>query len=284
MFYSILGIPRDASPDEVKRQYKKLCQIHHPDKGGDIETFKEIREAYDYIIEHPYVPPVKSSFSDHVTPEVKTNGVKSPFVSAFDRGFGIWEGEQVEIYRPVNDSDIKEFGFGGYNPAGSVIYKIPLEVAYNGGKIGIHIPNFNSGEIKLDPLTVDGTQMSVSLLGKASWLSRSMSTINLIIRIVQHEIFDIQDGDLHCTFSLKLLDILGRVPLRLPHPDGKRMIPVQIPDGFEIGQKIEIPEMGFPHRRNLQNTQIGSIFISVHVKLPELSELQLHRMSLILNE
>lgn len=45
-FYTILGVDKTASADEIKRAYRKLASQHHPDKGGDTEKFKEIEEAY----------------------------------------------------------------------------------------------------------------------------------------------------------------------------------------------------------------------------------------------
>ncbi len=49
-YYTILGVPRTASPDEVKKAYRKLAHEHHPDKKGGNETkFKEINEAYQVL-------------------------------------------------------------------------------------------------------------------------------------------------------------------------------------------------------------------------------------------
>jgi molecular chaperone DnaJ len=51
-YYEILGVPRDASPDEVKRAYRRLAMQYHPDRNqapDAEERFKEIAEAYDVL-------------------------------------------------------------------------------------------------------------------------------------------------------------------------------------------------------------------------------------------
>ena len=42
----ILGIDRDASDKEIRKQYRELSKVMHPDKGGDEEKFKELTKAY----------------------------------------------------------------------------------------------------------------------------------------------------------------------------------------------------------------------------------------------
>jgi curved DNA-binding protein len=44
--YQTLGVDRDATPEQIKRAYRKLASQHHPDKGGDKNKFQEIEEAY----------------------------------------------------------------------------------------------------------------------------------------------------------------------------------------------------------------------------------------------
>src|SRR3972149_10181732 len=51
-YYKILGVSKSASPDEIKRAYRKLAHEYHPDKNSshtDGTRFKEINEAYQVL-------------------------------------------------------------------------------------------------------------------------------------------------------------------------------------------------------------------------------------------
>jgi molecular chaperone DnaJ len=48
-YYKILGVPRGASSEEIKKAYYKLAHKYHPDKGGDKEKMKEINEAFQVL-------------------------------------------------------------------------------------------------------------------------------------------------------------------------------------------------------------------------------------------
>jgi curved DNA-binding protein len=51
-YYDILGVPRDASPQDIQRAYRQLARRHHPDvnkQPGAEERFKDITEAYDVL-------------------------------------------------------------------------------------------------------------------------------------------------------------------------------------------------------------------------------------------
>lgn len=48
-YYSILGVRKTASADEIKKAYRRLAHEHHPDKGGDSQKFKDINDAYQVL-------------------------------------------------------------------------------------------------------------------------------------------------------------------------------------------------------------------------------------------
>lgn len=48
-YYKTLGVPRNATKEEIKKQYRKLAHQYHPDKGGDEVRFKELNEAYQVL-------------------------------------------------------------------------------------------------------------------------------------------------------------------------------------------------------------------------------------------
>jgi curved DNA-binding protein len=51
-YYEVLGVPRDADPDTIRRAYRKLARKYHPDLNSDSdaeERFKELGEAYEVL-------------------------------------------------------------------------------------------------------------------------------------------------------------------------------------------------------------------------------------------
>lgn len=48
-YYKVLGVPRNATKEDIKKAYRVLAHKYHPDKGGEEARFKEINEAYQIL-------------------------------------------------------------------------------------------------------------------------------------------------------------------------------------------------------------------------------------------
>lgn len=59
--YEVLGVDQDAGEAEIKKAFRNLSKIHHPDKGGDAEVFKVITSAYEILSD----PAKREWFDDH---------------------------------------------------------------------------------------------------------------------------------------------------------------------------------------------------------------------------
>ena len=48
-YYDLIGVPKSATEQEIKKAYRKKALKEHPDKGGDPDKFKEITAAYEVL-------------------------------------------------------------------------------------------------------------------------------------------------------------------------------------------------------------------------------------------
>lgn len=66
--YEILGVPFGASQEEIKKAFRALAKLHHPDLGGDAEVFKKITAAYAELTGKMSTPRQKeSTYAGHAT-------------------------------------------------------------------------------------------------------------------------------------------------------------------------------------------------------------------------
>lgn len=108
-YYSVLGLEKGASKDEVKKAFRKMASKYHPDKKtGDEEKYKEVTEAYAVLGDEK-----KKAEYDTYGQAFNGAGGGNPFggagfdFSQFQQGFG---GQHVEF--DIGDI-FSQFGFGG---------------------------------------------------------------------------------------------------------------------------------------------------------------------------
>ena len=81
-YYQVLGIPRDATPDAIKKAFRKLARQYHPDVNktpGAEAKFKEINEAYEVLSD-----PAKRSRYDALGPNWKAGQDFTPPPGGFE--------------------------------------------------------------------------------------------------------------------------------------------------------------------------------------------------------
>ncbi|KAI5479814.1 DnaJ family protein [Pseudohyphozyma bogoriensis] len=105
--YKTLGIQSDATDDEIKKAYRRQSLIHHPDKGGSDEKFKEIGEAYAILSD----PVRRRKFDSGIDESDPMSGMGSDFgdMGGFPGGHPFASGG-------VNFEDM--FGGGGFGGGG----------------------------------------------------------------------------------------------------------------------------------------------------------------------
>jgi DnaJ family protein A protein 2 len=81
--YQHLGVDRSADAAEIKKAYRKMSLIHHPDKGGDINKFKEIQHAYE-ILSDEQRRSIYDQTGSETDPQMQQGGPGGPMPFPFD--------------------------------------------------------------------------------------------------------------------------------------------------------------------------------------------------------
>ena len=123
-YYAIMGVPRDATPEQVKQAYRKLARKYHPDvsKEKDAEArFKEVGEAYEVLRD----PEKRAAYDQLGSGPPPGQSFRPPpdWGSGFEfRGAGHpGPGENGNAAFGGDASEFFEslFGRGGFGPAGA---------------------------------------------------------------------------------------------------------------------------------------------------------------------
>jgi molecular chaperone DnaJ len=143
-FYELLGVAREASPEDIKKAFRKLAMQCHPDRNpGDKQAehrFKAINEAYDVLKDEQ-----KRAAYDRFGHAAFENGGRGP--GAGDFGFG--GGGFADIFEEMFGSMMGgRGGNGGGNRGNDLRYnlEITLEEAFRGRETQVRVPTLVSCE------------------------------------------------------------------------------------------------------------------------------------------
>ena len=265
-YYEVLGVNRNASPEEIKRAYRKVALQHHPDKNpGDQtaeEKFKEASNAYDVLSD----PEKRKIYDVRGHAGVHNAGFQgyTNFEDIFTN-FGDIFGREVF----GNFGDVFGDVFSRENPTGfgpqrrgnlRTKLKIPFEESILGAEKRIQI-NDRTLTIKIPAGIKDG--QSLRLAGQGD-LNASGQRGSLIVKIAvqPHPDFKRENLDLvtQATVPFTTAALGGKV--RIPTLKGE--IDLKIPAGTQPEQQLRVRGAGVVD----SSRRKGDLRVQIKIKVP----------------
>jgi curved DNA-binding protein len=259
-YYSILGLKRGASSEEIKKAYRSMAMKHHPDRGGDEQKFKEISQAYDFLSD----PEKKKMVDMGVDPAQAQQGFgqQGPFEFHFNSG---------------NFEDFfNTFGGFGFNPrmrrnkSFNINIELTLEEVLTGkdinAEIGIPGGRKKIVNISVPPGIEHGQQIRYQGMG-----DNSMSNVppgDLICRIFvkEHVHFKRNGNDLVKEVRISAWDAILGTDIEIDTLDKKRL-KVSINPGTQPDTVFSCRGEGIPDSRTAKR---GNLLIKIKVDIPKI--------------
>ena len=205
--YSTLGVGKHATPDDIKKSYRKLASKNHPDKGGDTATFQKIQTAYDTLIDankrQQYDNPMPQGFPQQ-------GGIPPGFEHIFSQMFG--GGNPFDPFSHQHRQQPQPQVF-------RTTINISLEQAYHGGEqiLKLQTPtNVHAVTIQIPKGIQTGNQMRID---------KVLDSASLIVdfRVESHLKYDRQGNDLLCNQQISVLDLIVGTSFEFTTLSGKTL-------------------------------------------------------------
>ena len=245
--YSVLGVTKTATPDEIKKAYRKLASQHHPDKGGDTAKFQQIQEAYAVLSD-----PEKKAQYDNPQPQGFNMG---PGGFQFNMGPGM----------DINDIFGQIFNQPGMRRPGKQMLRTTLHItlleSYNGTTKIIELTT-PVGKKMLEVRVPKGIKSHDQL--------RYDNVIDHATLLVEFMVlpdlkFTRQDNDLVCNQSISVLDLIVGTTIPFTSIDGKEL-EVTIKPRTQPYMQIKLAGKGMP----IPNTErYGDQYILIKPFIPD---------------
>lgn len=259
-YYSILGLNKTASDDEIKQAYRKMAMKHHPDRGGDEKRFKEISQAYD-VLSSPEKKKMFDMGMDPNNPRSHQGFNQGPFEFHFGTD-------------NINDF-FGNFGFSGFgsrpmrrNASFNIGVQLTLEEVLTGKEIAAEVGTKN-GKKRLVNISVpagidDGQQIRYQGMGDDSISGLPPGDLIVNVTIAKHEKFYRDRENLLYEHRIPVWDSLLGTTVDLETLD-KRIITISIPPGTQPETILSCRGEGLPSMRNRQR---GNLLIKIKIDIP----------------
>jgi len=280
-YYKALGVPREATIDEIKKAYRKLARKYHPDvsKEADAETrMREVNEAYAVLSDTE-----KRTAYDQLGRGYQPGQEFRP-PPDWDAGFE-FSGPGVSGAEAADFSDFfaELFGRMGGGGRGGAFHmrgedhhaKILLDIedAYTGAvrEIALRVPHINpQGHVALDTRTLNvripkgihgGQIIRLAGQGAPGMGEAKPGDLLLEVQFRPHARYRVDGRDLHVVLPVAPWEAALGAVVPVEVPDGQ--LQVRIPAGAQSGRVLRVRGRGIP------GEPPGNLLLEIRVVLPE---------------